>query len=206
MTARIEDYAMIGDMKTAALVGRDGSIDWFCCPRFDSAACFAALLGSKDNGRWLIAPHGKAKTTRCYRDGSMMLETTHKTETGTVRVIDFMPVGEEQFQHRAHRQGLARQGADACRPRHPLRLRHLGALGQPARRTRRCCAVAGPDRSDRCARRSQCSGKDMHTAGRFHRARRRKRAFRADPFAVASAAAAAARHLETTGRRRRLLA
>ena len=95
MSARIEDYAMIGDLRTAALIDRNGSIDWFCCPRFDSAACFAALLGTKDNGFWQIAPHGKAQTTRSYHDGSMVLETEHVTDTGTVRVIDFMPIHEE---------------------------------------------------------------------------------------------------------------
>ena len=92
MAGRIEDYAMIGDLRTAALVGRDGSIDWFCCPRFDSGACFAALLGTNDNGRWLVAPRGKAQSSRCYHDGSMVLETRHATETGTVEVVDFMPI------------------------------------------------------------------------------------------------------------------
>jgi GH15 family glucan-1,4-alpha-glucosidase len=95
MTGRIEDYAMIGDLRTAALVGRDGSIDWFCCPRFDSAACFAALLGTTDNGRWLLAPRGAATIKRCYHDGSMVLETEHTTETGTVQIIDFMPIHTE---------------------------------------------------------------------------------------------------------------
>ena len=92
MAARIEDYAMIGDMRTAALVGRDGSIDWLCFPRFDSAACFAALLGTSDNGRWLIAPVGEAKVKRSYRDGSLVLETVFTTKTGQVSLIDFMPV------------------------------------------------------------------------------------------------------------------
>ena len=95
MPGRIEDYAMIGDLRTAALVGRDGSIDWFCCPRFDSAACFAALLGTADNGRWLLAPRGAATTKRCYHDGSMVLETEHTTDTGTVQVIDYMPIHTE---------------------------------------------------------------------------------------------------------------
>src|SRR5215472_6534525 len=92
MAGRIEDYAMIGDCRTAAIVGRDGSIDWCCMPRFDSGACFAAMLGTNDNGRWLIAPKDKARITRCYRDDTMILETTFKTKTGTARVIDFMPV------------------------------------------------------------------------------------------------------------------
>jgi GH15 family glucan-1,4-alpha-glucosidase len=95
MAGRIEDYAMIGDMRTAALVGRDGSIDWLCFPRFDSAACFAALLGTSDNGRWLIAPVAEAKVKRRYRDGSLVLETVFTTQTGQVSLIDFMPVEGE---------------------------------------------------------------------------------------------------------------
>ncbi|MFE2377827.1 glycoside hydrolase family 15 protein [Streptomyces sp. NPDC059398] len=92
MTQRIEDYALIGDLQTAALVGRDGSIDWLCLPRFDSAACFAALLGDEENGHWRIAPAGAgACTRRGYRDGSLVLESVWETETGTVKVIDFMP-------------------------------------------------------------------------------------------------------------------
>jgi GH15 family glucan-1,4-alpha-glucosidase len=76
MALRIEDYAMIGDCNTASLVGRDGSIDWLCLPRFDSPACFAALLGTRDNGRWLIQPSGEIQQTRRrYWDGSLILET-----------------------------------------------------------------------------------------------------------------------------------
>jgi GH15 family glucan-1,4-alpha-glucosidase len=92
MTLRIEDYALIGDCKTAALVGRDGSIDWLCWPRFDSAACFAALLGNADNGRWLIAPKDSPLgATRNYRPGTLILETEFQTDTGSAAVIDFMP-------------------------------------------------------------------------------------------------------------------
>jgi GH15 family glucan-1,4-alpha-glucosidase len=91
MTLRIEDYALIGDCKTAALVGRDGSIDWLCWPRFDSAACFAALLGDADNGRWLIAPNDPVLSIeRCYHPGTLVLETGFQTSTGTAAVIDFM--------------------------------------------------------------------------------------------------------------------
>ena len=93
-TLPIEDYALLGDSRTAALVGRDGSIDWLCLPRFDSPACFAALLGSRDNGRWLLGPAGPAKTTRRYLGDSFVLETTHETNTGVVRITDFMPIGD----------------------------------------------------------------------------------------------------------------
>ena len=93
MTLRIEDYALIGDCRTAALVGRDGSIDWLCCPRFDSAACFAALLGTADNGRWLIAPKDlPISARRRYRPGTLVLETEFQTESGSGAVIDFMPL------------------------------------------------------------------------------------------------------------------
>ena len=91
MALRIEDYALIGDCHSAALVGRDGSIDWLCWPRFDSAACFAALLGQVDNGRWLIAPKDSLLgTRRRYRPGTLVLETEFQTESGCAAVIDFM--------------------------------------------------------------------------------------------------------------------
>lgn len=89
--ARIEDYALIGDLQAAALVERGGSIDWLCFPRFDSGACFAALLGTPENGRWLLAPVGKGESTRRYLHDTMVLETTWETDDGTVRVFDFMP-------------------------------------------------------------------------------------------------------------------
>src|SRR5882672_9531850 len=93
MTLRIEDYALIGDCKTAALVGRDGSIDWLCWPRFDSAACFAALLGAPENGRWRIAPQGEILSAkRKYRDRTLILETEFETAEGAVSLVDFMPV------------------------------------------------------------------------------------------------------------------
>ncbi|MEV4279654.1 glycoside hydrolase family 15 protein [Actinoplanes xinjiangensis] len=92
MPGRIEDYAIIGDLQTAAMVGRDGSIDWLCLPRFDSAACFAALLHDETAGRWRIAPSGAGVATRRrYRDDTLILETEWDTPAGSVRVIDYMP-------------------------------------------------------------------------------------------------------------------
>ena len=92
MACRIEDYALIGDCETAALVGRDGSVDWLSFPRFDSPACFAALLGTPDHGRWLLAPaSGIQRVKRQYRTGTLILETEWYTETGAVKLIDFMP-------------------------------------------------------------------------------------------------------------------
>jgi GH15 family glucan-1,4-alpha-glucosidase len=94
MAARIEDYAIIGDCRTAAIVARNGSIDWYCVPRFDSEAVFAALLGTKDNGCWLIEPAAKKFTSsRRYRGDSLILETIFTTATGKAKVTDFMPPG-----------------------------------------------------------------------------------------------------------------
>ncbi len=93
MPARIEDYALIGDTQTAALVGRDGSIDWWCVPRFDSGAVFAALLGNPDHGRWLLTPAGGIRSIeRTYRDDTLVLETTFRTDDGDVRITDCMPI------------------------------------------------------------------------------------------------------------------
>jgi len=91
MSTPIEDYALIGDCRSAALVSRDGSIDWLCWPRFDSEACFAALLGSCDHGRWLVAPRDKARITRQYRPNTLILETYFETADGAVVLVDFMP-------------------------------------------------------------------------------------------------------------------
>src|SRR5215212_2876397 len=92
-TRRIEDYALLGDLQTAALVHRTGSIDWCCFPRFDSGACFAALLGGPEHGRWLLAPaDGAARVTRRYRDGTLILETRFETAAGAVTLVDFMPL------------------------------------------------------------------------------------------------------------------
>ncbi|MFL6079039.1 MAG: glycoside hydrolase family 15 protein [Ornithinibacter sp.] len=95
--SRIEDYAVVADLQTAALVARDGSMDWLCLPRFDSSAAFASLLGGPKAGRWRIAPmSGGACTRRAYRDDTMILESTWETDEGTVTVIDFMPIRQTQ--------------------------------------------------------------------------------------------------------------
>ncbi|MFF1679876.1 glycoside hydrolase family 15 protein [Streptomyces sp. NPDC058256] len=95
MQRRIEDYALIGDEQTAALVGRDGSVDWLCLPRFDSAACFAALLGGDEHGHWRIAPKGAGDCTRrAYRPDTLVLDTEWDTDEGSVRVTDLMPQRE----------------------------------------------------------------------------------------------------------------
>jgi GH15 family glucan-1,4-alpha-glucosidase len=89
---RIEDYGLIGDLQAAALVGRNGSVDWLCLPRFDSPSCFSALLGDETHGRWLVVPSGDVRSSsRRYRPGTLVLETEFETDEGAVRVIDFMP-------------------------------------------------------------------------------------------------------------------
>lgn len=95
MNAAIEDYGIIGNSHTAALVGRDGSIDWLCLPRFDGAAVFAALLGGPENGRWLIAPvEPTSRSSRSYRGETGILETRFETDGGSATIIDFMPAPE----------------------------------------------------------------------------------------------------------------
>jgi GH15 family glucan-1,4-alpha-glucosidase len=94
---RIEDYGFIGNLLSCALVAKDGAIDWLCLPRFDSDACFAALLGTEETGYWKIAPAAEDfKVSRRYRDGSAVLETTFETESGTVTLVDFMPLSQDE--------------------------------------------------------------------------------------------------------------
>jgi GH15 family glucan-1,4-alpha-glucosidase len=93
MSSPIEDYALISDTETCALVSKSGSVDWFCVPRFDSPACFAALLGTPGHGRWRMFPAEKpSSVTRSYVDDTLVLETICTTSTGTVALIDFMPL------------------------------------------------------------------------------------------------------------------
>jgi GH15 family glucan-1,4-alpha-glucosidase len=144
MAGLIEDYALLGDLHTGALVGRDGSIDWLCFPNFDSPACFAALLGTEDNGHWRIAPAaGGVATTRRYRGDTLVLETEWQTPEGTVRVVDCMPVKDGE-------RDIVRvvEGVSGRVPMHGvLRLRFDYGRVVPWVRSRkgRTAAVAGPD-------------------------------------------------------------
>ena len=141
---RIEDYAVVGDTQTAALVGRDGSIDWLCLPRFDSGACFAALLGTPDHGRWLLAPVGGAPaTTRHYRGHSLVLETTFRTPEGEVRVVDCMPPRQRDPDVVRVVEGVA--GRVAMRMELVVRFDYGRSVPWVRKADGRLSAVAGPD-------------------------------------------------------------
>ena len=143
MALQLEDYALIGDSHTAALVGRNGSIDWLCLPRFDSAACFAALLGGPSHGRWLLSPSERFRTRRTYRRDTLVLESEHEVDGGAVRVTDFM----------TPRRGQARvvrlvEGIRDSVPMHMelcLRFDYGSAVPWLRQGRRGVTAVAGPD-------------------------------------------------------------
>ena len=154
MALPIEDYGIIGDLHTAALVGRDGSIDWLCLPRFDSAACFAELLGDEDNGRWKIAPKGsRGATHRHYRGDTLVLESEFVTDEGTVRVVDCMPIRQEHPEVIRLVEGVRGKVDDGDGADHPLRLRPDRSVG-PADRRDRSPPSPAPTPS-RCAPRSR---------------------------------------------------
>ena len=164
---RIEDYGLIGDCETAALVGRDGSIDWLCWPRFDSEACFAAILGDRQNGRWLIAPaQAGTSTSRRYRPHTLILETRWETATGSALVVDFMPPRGTGVGH--HPPGCRR--ARPCRHAHgtgaALRIRPDHSHGSHGSKTARCGRSPGPDmvvlRTP-----AELRGANMHTESDF---------------------------------------
>ncbi|MFF4249914.1 glycoside hydrolase family 15 protein [Streptomyces sp. NPDC001663] len=146
MSALIEDYALISDLETAAMVGRDGSVDWLCLPRFDSPACLAALLGTEGNGFWRVAPADRAPrpcTRRSYRSQTLVLDTWWETASGTVRVTDFMPQRTQLPCLVRVVEGLS----GVVSMRSELRLRfHQGRVVPWVRAVDRCAvAVAGPD-------------------------------------------------------------
>jgi GH15 family glucan-1,4-alpha-glucosidase len=166
MALRIEDYAIIGDTHTAALVGLDGSIDWLCLPRFDSAAVFAGLLGDDGHGRWQIAPHEVAihSSSRRYRGDTLVLETEFETATGVARVVDaMMPVADEHVVLRLV-EGIS--GHVQMRSNLRMRFEYGSVVPWVRRMGSDTCAIAGPDaltlRSDVTHR-----GRDFATIGDF---------------------------------------
>ena len=158
MALPIEDYALIGDRHTAALVGRDGSVDWLCLPRFDSPACFAALLGTEEHGRWQLCPAGEYTSTRRYLDRSTVLETTFRTDTGAVTLVDLMPIGRRRADLvrrvtgvtgtvRMRHEWIVRTDYGEIRPWVRRRVMAASASSPPPpARTRWCSAVRGSRR------------------------------------------------------------
>jgi GH15 family glucan-1,4-alpha-glucosidase len=146
MSLRIEDYAIIGNTCTTALVGINGSIDWLCVPRFDSPACFAALLGSEENGHWLIAPKGEIKTTRRqYRQDTLILETEFETADGVVAIIDFMPIHERIGQVDVVRIVEGRKGRVPMQMVATFRFDYGSVMPWVTARPGGLRAIAGPD-------------------------------------------------------------
>ncbi len=165
MPGEIGDYAMIGDMRTAALVGRDGSIDWFCAPRFDSSACLSALLGDDENGRWKIAPSQPAKVRRHYQRGGLVLETRFENQEGVVSIVDFMPVDQENSS--IVRMVIGREGSVAMAADLVMRFDYGRSVPWVTRADKQTLtAVAGPSmlvlRTPVGLR-----GQNMHTTSRF---------------------------------------
>ena len=165
MPLPIEDYAMIGDCHTAALVGKNGSIDWLCFPRFDSAACFAALLGGPEHGRWLIAPTRPVlRVSRRYRNDSLILETDIDTDQGSVRLIDYMPLSDERWDVVRIVEGVS--GRVALRMELVVRFDY----GSIVPWVRRCNEVllmtAGPDTLELAAS-VELAGENMKTVAQF---------------------------------------
>ncbi|MEN3297368.1 MAG: hypothetical protein V7642_6621, partial [Burkholderiales bacterium] len=165
MPLPIEDYALIGDCHTAALVGRDASIDWLCFPRFDSGACFASLLGGPEHGRWQIAPvAGAPRTRRRYRDGSLILETEFETDEGAVRIIDFMPLSDGRWDVVRIVQGL--RGRVAMRMELIIRCDYGSITPWVRRLDHALLATAGPDRLELHTP-VATTGENMTTVARF---------------------------------------
>jgi hypothetical protein len=169
MSLRIEDYALIGDLETAALVGKDGSIDWLCVPRFDAASCFAALLGTPEQGRWLIAPAGEVRRVRRrYRPGTLILETEFETKDGVAVLIDFMPPRREDPD--VVRIVHGKRGKVAMRTEIIMRFDYGKTIPWVRKAEEGLRAIAGPN-SLRLRSPVTLCGENFHTVGEFTVAR-----------------------------------
>ncbi|MGD9545615.1 MAG: glycoside hydrolase family 15 protein [Methylocystis sp.] len=168
MAHPIEDYALIGNCETAALVARDGSIDWLCWPRFDSDACFAALLGAPEHGRWRIAPADPAaKITRRYRDDTLILETEFTTDAGVVALIDFMPLRDDGEPSQIVRLVEGRRGQVAMSCELILRFSYGSSVPWVTRlKGGGLRAIAGPDMAVLHTP-VKLHGADLKTVGKF---------------------------------------
>jgi GH15 family glucan-1,4-alpha-glucosidase len=167
MSKPIEDYGFIGNMLSGALVARDGSMDWLCLPRFDSDACFAALLGTPEHGYWRISPIGKVgKTTRRYLPHAPILETTFETEDGTVALVDFMPLSDDPEKVDVIRLVRGVSGRVAMRMELVLRFGYGKNIPWVRRRDYGIHAVAGPDAVE-LATTIPLHGEDMCTVAEF---------------------------------------
>lgn len=163
----IEDYGLIGNMLSSALVGKDGSIDWLCLPRFDSPACFAALLGTPDNGRWKIAPAAPVRSvSRRYLPETAILETRFETDTGTVTLTDFMPIAEVGEQVDLVRIVTGVAGSIEMEMDFVLRFENGQAIPWVERRDHGLSAVAGPNAVELHTT-LPIEGRDMRTGCRF---------------------------------------
>ena len=165
MPLRIEDYALIGDLQTSALVGRDGSLDWLCVPRFDSPACFAALLGDPSHGRWLVAPSGPVETvSRRYRGSTLILETEFTTSAGRARVVDFMPPRNDLADVVRIVEGI--EGRVPFRMDLTIRFDYGSIVPWVSRIEDGIRAIAGPD-TLYCRGTVPMHGENMHTVSEF---------------------------------------
>jgi GH15 family glucan-1,4-alpha-glucosidase len=162
----LEDYGIIGNMISAALVGRDGSIDWLCLPRFDSAACFAALLGGPENGRWLIAPSCECRTSRRYYEGTAVLETRFAGVEGEVALIDFMPLTDDEEKVDVVRIVRGIRGEMPIRMELILRFNYGHVVPWVRRRDYGLSAIAGPDAVELHTN-APLEGRDMTTCSEF---------------------------------------
>lgn len=175
MPLRLEDYALIGDCQTAALVGKDGSIDWLCFPRFDSGACFAALLGDKEHGRWMLAPAGGARAVRRrYRQGTLILETEFETDHGLVTVTDCMPPRTaipDLVRVVEGKRGEVRMHMELI-----IRFDHGSIIPWVRKTDEGIYAVAGPDRID-LRTDLDLQGENFHTVADFKVAEGQRTAF-----------------------------